>query len=68
MTEDHLLNESEEGEDLYEHYKFVVDKGQEIVRIDKYLLDRMPNTSRNKIQIADRNGNVVVNGQKVKLN
>lgn len=68
MTEDSLLNESEEGEDLYEHFKFVVDKGQEIVRIDKYLLDRMPNTSRNKIQIAARNGNVVVNGIKVKQN
>ncbi len=68
MTEDHLLTESEEGEDLYEHFKFVVDKGQEIVRIDKYLLDRMPNTSRNKIQIAARNGNVIVNGLKVKQN
>lgn len=68
MTENSLLNESEEGEDLYEHFKFVVDKGQEVVRIDKYLLDRMPNTSRNKIQIAARNGNVVVNGIKVKQN
>jgi 23S rRNA pseudouridine1911/1915/1917 synthase len=68
MTEDPLLNDSEEGEDLYEHFKFVADKGQDIVRIDKYLLDRMPNTSRNKIQIAARSGNVVVNGQKVKQN
>ncbi|MBM3452653.1 MAG: RluA family pseudouridine synthase [Bacteroidetes bacterium] len=68
MTDDLLLTDSEEGEDLYEHFKFFVDKGQEMVRIDKYLLDRMPNTSRNKIQIATRNGNVVVNGQKVKQN
>lgn len=55
-------------EELYEHYRFVADPGQESVRIDKYLLDRMPNTSRNKIQVAARNGNVLVNGKVVKPN
>jgi 23S rRNA pseudouridine1911/1915/1917 synthase len=39
-----------------------------MVRIDKYLLDRMPNTSRSKIQSAAKNGNIVVNGGKVKQN
>lgn len=55
-------------DELYEHYKFVADPGQEVVRIDKYLLDRLPNTSRNKIQVAAKNGNVYVNDAPVKQN
>ncbi|HRP53500.1 MAG TPA: S4 domain-containing protein, partial [Fluviicola sp.] len=58
----------QEEEELYEHYKFIADAGQETVRIDKYLLDRLPNTSRNKIQTAAKNGSVVVNGKAVKQN
>lgn len=58
----------EEREELYEHYKFVADKGQEITRIDKFLVDRLPNTSRNKIQIAARNGNIRVSNRIVKQN
>jgi 23S rRNA pseudouridine1911/1915/1917 synthase len=57
-----------EEEELYEHYKFKADPGQEILRIDKFLLDRLPNTSRNKIQIAAKNGSVRVGGQIVKQN
>ena len=57
-----------EEEELYEHYKFVADPGQEVIRIDKFLIDRLPNTSRNKIQIAAKNGNVFVNGLRVKQN
>ncbi len=60
-------NEAEE-EELYEHFRFRSDPGQEVVRIDKYLLDRMPNTSRNKIQVAAKNGNILVNGIAVKQN
>ena len=57
------------GEDeLFEHHKFKVDKGQEIIRIDKFLLDRLPNTSRNKIQVAARNGNVLANKLVIKPN
>ncbi|TNE55789.1 MAG: RluA family pseudouridine synthase [Bacteroidetes bacterium] len=59
---------SEEREELYEHYSFTADPGQEVVRIDKFLLDRLPNTSRNKIQNAAKNGNVVVNDRAVKQN
>jgi 23S rRNA pseudouridine1911/1915/1917 synthase len=62
---------SEEGnveDELYEHYNFKVDSGQEVVRIDKFLLDRLPNTSRNKIQFAAKNGNVLVNQKVVKPN
>lgn len=56
------------GDELYEHFKFKADLGQEIIRIDKFLMDRMPNTSRNKIQVAAKNGNIVVNGSVVKQN
>jgi 23S rRNA pseudouridine1911/1915/1917 synthase len=59
--------ESEE-EELYEHFKFKADPGQEMLRVDKFLLDRLPNTSRNKIQIAAKNGSVRVGGQVVKQN
>lgn len=62
------LDEESENEELYEHYAFTADPGQEIVRVDKYLLDRLPNTSRNKIQVAAKNGNVVVNNVVVKQN
>ena len=48
-------------DDLYEHYKFTADPGQEIIRIDKFLCDRLPNFSRNKIQLAAKNGNLIVN-------
>ena len=58
----------QEEEELFEHYRFSVDPGQESVRIDKYLIDRLPNTSRNKIQSAAKNGSVVVNGNSVKSN
>jgi 23S rRNA pseudouridine1911/1915/1917 synthase len=55
-------------DDLFEHYKFTADPGQETIRIDKFLCDRLPNFSRNKIQVAAKNGNLVVNDLKVKQN
>ncbi len=67
MNED-VQDVEQEEEELFEHYRFKADPGQESVRIDKYLLDRLPNTSRNKIQSAAKNGSVVVNGKAVKSN
>lgn len=67
MNED-VQDVEQEEEELFEHYRFKADPGQESVRIDKYLLDRLPNTSRNKIQSAAKNGSVVVNGKPVKSN
>ena len=52
----------------YEHYRFVVDKGQTIVRIDKYLANLMPRISRNRIQDAANSGYIIVNEKKVKSN
>ncbi len=70
MASETLKNsfEEEENEEMYEHYKFIADKGQEVLRIDRFLMDRMPNTSRNKIQIAAKNGNILVNKKPVKQN
>jgi len=60
--------EQEENNELYEHYRIVADKGQESLRIDKFLMDRIPNTSRNKIQDAAKSGNILVNSKAVKPN
>jgi 23S rRNA pseudouridine1911/1915/1917 synthase len=55
-------------EELFEHHRIVVDKGQQIMRIDKYLVNRMMNTSRSKIQAAAEAGNILVCEQAVKSN
>ncbi|WP_321335256.1 RluA family pseudouridine synthase [uncultured Bacteroides sp.] len=52
--------------DLYEHFRVVVDKGQALVRVDKYLFDRIVNASRNRIQKAAEAGYVMVNDKSVK--
>jgi 23S rRNA pseudouridine1911/1915/1917 synthase len=58
----------DEGNELYEHFRFVVDKGQALLRIDKYLMNRIENASRNKIQNAAKAGNILVNNKPVKPN
>ena len=71
MSEEKISEEQEEQndrEELYEHHKIIADKGQEVLRIDKFLLDRLPNTSRNKIQTAAKNGTIRVGGKPVKSN
>lgn len=57
-----------EEEELYEHFRFEVDKGQALLRIDKYLLLKLQNTSRNRIQTAIESGAVKVNNDKIKAN
>ncbi len=64
---DKQLSEEQE-EELYEHHKVKVDPGQYMLRIDKYLMDRLPNTSRNRIQNSAKNGFIFVNGKRVKQN
>ncbi len=58
----------DDNDDLYEHYSFTVDKGQSPLRIDKYLMNRIENATRNKIQEGAKNGSVFVNGVPVKSN
>ena len=64
---DDELNESEEGV-MYEHYKLEVDPGQKMLRVDKYLVNRIDNASRSRIQAAADAGSILVNGQSVKSN
>jgi len=75
VTEDYFEDIEEEGlsevgeeQELFEHFRFVVDKGQAMVRIDKHLVNCMSNTSRNRIQEAAEAGNILVNGKAVKSN
>jgi 23S rRNA pseudouridine1911/1915/1917 synthase len=57
-----------EQAELYEHHRILVDKGQAMLRIDKYLGNRIEDVSRNKIQQAAKAGNILVNGTPVKSN
>ena len=65
MIQDELLNEGEE-QDLFEHFRLVVDKGQSLLRIDKFLMNRMENATRNRIQNAADLGCILVNEKAVK--
>lgn len=67
-TEDIELLEDDEQQQLYEHFRIVVDKGQEPLRIDKYMFERLQHSSRNRIQKAADAGFVHVNDQSVKSN
>lgn len=64
MTDDPLAQE----EELYEHHHIVVDAGQVLLRIDKFLMDRLPNVTRTKVQLGIKEGFVKVNGEEVKPN
>ncbi|MCD8262402.1 MAG: RluA family pseudouridine synthase [Bacteroides sp.] len=56
----------DEDDALYEHFRVVVDKGQSLVRVDKYLFERLVNASRNRIQKAAESGFILANGKPVK--
>ncbi|MFD2569284.1 RluA family pseudouridine synthase [Spirosoma soli] len=56
----------EEDDDLYEHHRIVVDKGQSPLRIDRFLMDRLQNATRTKIQAAIDVESVRVNGNVTK--
>ncbi|WP_395045002.1 RluA family pseudouridine synthase [Flavobacterium sp.] len=58
----------EPEEELFEHYRYEVPKGQAFLRIDKYLMLLVPNATRNKIQNAATNGDIYVNDVPVKSN
>ena len=60
--------EDQEEEALFEHYNIKVDPGQSALRIDKYLVNRIDNASRNRIQMAADAGSILVNGNVVKSN
>ena len=62
------MQEEEIDDELFEHYNIKADQGQAVLRIDKFLSDRLPNSSRSKIQDAANSGNILVNGNEVKAN
>lgn len=72
MQEEHeapeMLDDVGAESELYEHHRIIADKGQGLLRIDKFLMSRIENASRNKIQQAAKAGNILVNNKAVKQN
>lgn len=66
--DDVRLLDSDEGNELYEHFRFEADKGQTLLRVDKFLVARIEKSSRNRIQQAAEAGCILVNGKSVKSN
>lgn len=58
--------EPDSQEQLYEHFAVTVDRGQALLRIDKYLVDRLEHCSRSRVQAAADAGNILVNSVAVK--
>lgn len=56
----------EDGREVFEHFRFVADKGQQLLRVDKFLVERMEKTSRNRIQQAADADCILANGRPVK--
>lgn len=67
FSEEELINEEQENQ-LYEHYRFNVDKGQKQIRVDKYLTMHIVGISRNRIQQAAEADCILVNDNPVKSN
>ena len=66
MAEEELIDQVEQ--EFFEHYRFKADPGQSLLRIDKFLSDRLENSSRTRIQNAANAGNILVNNNPVKPN
>jgi 23S rRNA pseudouridine1911/1915/1917 synthase len=65
MEEQDIIDDEQE---LFEHFRIVADKGQEPLRVDKFLMNRVENATRSRIQNAAEAGNIHVNGKPVKSN
>lgn len=63
-----VTDDNGSGEALFEHFRFVADRGQGPLRVDKFLVDRIVGTSRNRIQQAADGGFILVNGKPEKSN
>ena len=63
-----MAEEPEEQQELFEHHRIIVDRGQEMLRIDKYLQSHLMGISRNKVQLAAKAGCIRVNELPVKSN
>lgn len=58
----------EPDDDLFEHHRIVADPGQSLLRVDKFLIDRLSNVTRTKIQNGIHDGFVKVNDKPIKPN
>lgn len=67
-SDDIMSSEEEKGEKEYEHYRFIANKGQSLIRVDKYIASHMEGTSRNRVQMALDAGYVRVNDKIAKAN
>ncbi len=67
-TPEDVIITDDSGRDLYEHFRFVADKGQALLRVDKFLTERLQKSSRNRVQQAAQAGCILVNGKAVKSN
>ena len=67
MSESEILPDDQDDE-LFEHHRIVADRGQALLRIDKFLMDRLPNVTRTKIQDGIHLGFVKVNEKNIKPN
>jgi len=68
MAEKNEIPDELEENEMYEHYRLTVDAGQSLVRIDKFLANRIDNASRSRIQAAADAGNILVDEKPVKAN
>jgi len=69
MNEDGIeIGEEQDDQELYEHIRVVVDPGQSLLRIDKFLINHTKNATRSKVQQSIENGNVLVNDKTIKSN
>ena len=72
MTDDEIIDglptPDEESEEMFEHFRLVADKGQSPIRVDKYISTHVEYTSRHRVQLAIKNGYVLVNDKVAKAN
>ncbi len=63
---DDELDEDQDEQELFEHFRIDVDQGQNLLRMDRFILAKIPNVSRSRIQAAADAGNIIVNGKPTK--
>jgi 23S rRNA pseudouridine1911/1915/1917 synthase len=68
MNTNHTDQDLTDSSELFEHHRFVVDRGQQPMRIDKYLVNHLWQTSRTRVQSAAQAGNILVHDNPVKSN
>ena len=68
INEEIINDEISDSDELFEKHVIIIDKGQEAIRIDKFLMQRIEGATRNKIQQAIENEMVLVNDKPIKKN